>query len=88
LFTQIFNSASFGFSGVLSAGQTVQANFSAVSAQYLKLHLANAGAAIDEVEIKNSNPTTALPVPATFWLFISALAELIFLKRSSLSRKF
>lgn len=73
LFTQIFDSSLFGFSGTLSGGQTVQANFSVVSAQYVKLQLANSGAAIDEVEVYSS----PVPVPAAVWLFGSGLIGLL-----------
>jgi len=71
LFAQIFDSALFGFSGTLGGGQTVQVEFSAVSAQYVKLQLSNSGAAIDEVEIKHS--IAAVPAPAAIWLFGSGL---------------
>ncbi|MEI7870167.1 MAG: PEP-CTERM sorting domain-containing protein [Candidatus Methylumidiphilus sp.] len=69
LFTQIFSSALFGFTGSLSAGETVQADFSAVSAEYVKLELENPGTAIDEVEIKLSG----LPVPEPTTLALMAL---------------
>jgi hypothetical protein len=59
LFTPIFDSRLYGFSGSLGFAQTVQSSFSTVSAQYVRLQLSNSGAAIDEVEIKFS----AAPVP-------------------------
>lgn len=69
LFTQIFDSAALGFSGFLSSGETIQASFDTVNARYVKLQLTNAGAGIDEVEIKLSN----VPVPASIWLFASSI---------------
>jgi F5/8 type C domain len=74
LFTQIFDSKTFNFSGFLGAGQTVQANLSKVRAQYVRLQLADVGAAVDEVEIQNS--ISSVPLPTALWLFGSGLVGL------------
>jgi hypothetical protein len=71
-----FDSSTLGFSGDLSAGQTVQAAFDTTTARYVKLELTNGGAAIDEVEIMSP-----VPLPAAAWLFISALGGLVVAKR-------
>ena len=65
-FTSVFDSASFGFNGILGVTQTVQANFNAVNARFVKLQLAADGAAVDEVEIKLT--TAVIPEPATLAL--------------------
>ena len=65
-YTTIFDSAYFSsdFNGTISFGQTVQAAFDEVQARYVKLTFANAGAAIDEVQIYGS----PVPEPATILL--------------------
>jgi hypothetical protein len=50
-YTQIVDSGAEGFSGFISYGQTIAANFDLVSARYVKMVFANPGAGIDEVEI-------------------------------------
>lgn len=75
-FGSIFDSSTLGFSGNLSAGQTVQATFDTATARYVKLELTNGGAAIDEVEIMSP-----VPLPAAAWLFGSALLGLGVIKR-------
>ena len=50
-YTQVFDSASAGFSGFVSGPETVQATFAPVVARYVKLNVANFGTAIDELEI-------------------------------------
>ncbi len=75
VFTQVFDSSSLAFSGLLAFDQTVQAQFDAVSARFVQLSLGASGAAIDEVEIMHS--VSAVPVPAAAWLFGTALAGLI-----------
>jgi hypothetical protein len=80
-FAEVFNSVNFAFSGFLGAGQTLQAGFSEVNAQYVRLQLSslNGGmsywAGVDEVEIKNS--TSPVPVPTAVWLLGSGLAGLL-----------
>jgi len=75
-FSEVFNSATFAFSGTLAAGQTLQASFTEVEAQYVRLQLSALGwAAVDEVEIVNS--TSPVPVPAAIWLFGSGMAGLL-----------
>lgn len=79
LFKLIFDSAQFGFSGALGVAQTVQASFDKVSAQYVRLQLSEAGAAVDEVEIKLAD----VPGPAAIWLFGSGLLGLLGIGKKS-----
>ncbi len=79
IFTQVFDSSSLAFSGLLAFDQTVQAQFDAVSARFVKLSLGATGAAIDEVEIMHS--VSAVPVPAAAWLFGTALVGLVGISR-------
>jgi len=50
-YTQIFDSANFGFGGTILGSQTVQASFPPVPARFVKLTIQQPTAAIDEVEI-------------------------------------
>ena len=53
-YTQVFSSATHGFSGLIIGPQTVQASFDDVLARFIKLSVTNGGAAIDEVEVSAS----------------------------------
>jgi len=50
-YTLIFDSASFGFSGVIDGPQTIEARFTPVLARFIKLSVENLGADIDEIEV-------------------------------------
>jgi hypothetical protein len=50
-YTQVFNSASFGFSGVIDGPQTIEARFTPVLARFIKLSVENVGTDIDEIEV-------------------------------------
>jgi hypothetical protein len=50
-YTQVYHSQEAGFSGIISGSQTVRAAFQPVTARYVKIIFANAGTAVDEVEI-------------------------------------
>lgn len=66
-YTQVFDSVLAGYSGVVSGPETLRAIFSsAVSARFVKLTFANAGAAIDEVEIHAA--PAAVPEPSSLVL--------------------
>ena len=73
-YTQVFDSATLGFDGQIDGPQTIQARFPSVLARYIKLTVAQAEAAIDEIEVfaaqtvgvtvRNVEPTiTAITVP-------------------------
>jgi hypothetical protein len=53
-YVEVFDSADFGFSGIINGPETVQASFPPVPARFIKLTVQNAGAAIDEVEVLGS----------------------------------
>ncbi len=55
---------SVGFCGDLTAGQTMEARFTAVTARYVKFQVQNSGAAVDEIEV-HGNPCVAGKVSIT-----------------------
>jgi hypothetical protein len=50
-YTQVFDSAACGFSGVIHGAETLQARFTPRLARFVKLTVANKGADLDEVEV-------------------------------------
>ena len=64
-YSVIYDSTSDSFSGLINWADSLSVNFAVpVSAQYLKITFANAGVAIDEVQVFG----TAVPTPAAFLL--------------------
>ena len=59
-YQRVYDSHEAGFSGVVSGGQTVQANFKPILARFVKITVTNPGTAIDEVEVLFS---AQMPVP-------------------------
>ena len=53
-YSQVFDSPSVGFSGIISGAQTLEASFSNVYARFVKLTATNGGTAIDELEVFGS----------------------------------
>ena len=50
-YTMVYDSERAGFDGSVSAAETVQAYFGAVTARYVKITFTNPGTAIDEIEV-------------------------------------
>ena len=50
-YTMVYDSERAGFDGSVSAAETVQAYFGAVTARYVKVTFTNPGTAIDEIEV-------------------------------------
>jgi hypothetical protein len=50
-YTEIFNSEQIGFDGMISGSETIKAQFGPVTARFVKIVFANAGTAVDEVEV-------------------------------------
>lgn len=55
-YTQVYDSKELGFSGIVSGPETVRAHFGPIMARYVKIIFANAGAAVDEVEVFMAQP--------------------------------
>ncbi|MGB8984122.1 MAG: hypothetical protein WCC12_19795 [Anaerolineales bacterium] len=50
-YTEVFDSEQAGFDGVVAGAQTIKAYFESVVVRYIKITFANAGTAVDEVEV-------------------------------------
>ena len=77
VYTTLFSSSALGYNGTIDGAQTLRATFaSPVSSRYVRLTFANAGTAIDEIEVQ------AVPEPAS--LAAVALGGLAMLRRRRL----
>src|SRR5574338_1078436 len=50
-YTEVFNSEQIGFDGMISGSETIKAQFGPIMARFVKIVFANAGTAVDEVEV-------------------------------------
>lgn len=50
-YTEVFDSEQVGFDGIVSGSETIRAQFSPVTARFIKITFANPGTAVDEVEV-------------------------------------
>lgn len=62
-YVPVFSSSSLGFGGIINGAETWQSSFTPIAARYVKMTVANAGACIDEIEIR-ANATGGNPPPS------------------------
>jgi hypothetical protein len=55
-YTEVYNSEEAGFDGMVSGPETIEANFDAIKARFVKITFENAGTAVDEVEVFMMQP--------------------------------
>ncbi len=55
-YTEVYNSDQLGFDGTVSGSETIQAEFRPIMARFVKIVFANAGTAVDEVEVFMAQP--------------------------------
>lgn len=55
-YTQVYDSKKVGFDGIVSGAETISASFRPTKARFVKITFANAGTAVDEVEVFMAQP--------------------------------